>query len=926
MPTENPPGGGVRRPRSRAVAFATVAWLLAITAQAGPSGSAQLVALPGHVHGLAQPRFDRGEAPGSLHLGALELDLAQTAAQTRALEQLLAAQQDPKSPQYHQWLTPAAYGARFGAGNATIAALSQWLAANGLKVTHVSPSRSRLHFQGTKAQVEAAFHTEIHLYEVNGVEHFANVSAPEVPAELAALIAGIRGLHDFYPTSGLRIRPARPASPDAQPQVGYGAQGNYVGPGDFAVMYNLLPLYQAGDDGSGVTIAVAGQSDIALSTASAFWTGFGLATPQFQSTPVPAADGGQDPGQTSDQNESEAYLDVEIAGGLAQGASILLVRDKNALVAAEYAIEQNSAAILNLSFGACEGSLGSVNSAISMLFQQAASQGITITVSAGDAGVAACATDFTQGQLSTSGFAVNGIASTPYALAVGGTDFDPSQPQDWASSNAAGTLANAQAHIPEMVWNDTCANPIGAEVLGFASTDIFCNTATLTFAGVSQPNPFLEVAGGGGGLSSCTSTTNSACTGSYAQPAWQTGVAGVQNFGARALPDVAMIANSWVMCSYDNTPCTPANYQNVDTVRGTSAAAPSVAAIIAILDQGMSTAASPDGRQGLINPKLYSLAAVEYGSPQSPNGTASACSASLGSGVGAGCIFYDVTAGSNAMPCQVSAYSAAGSLPASACISPSGRANGIMQINSTPDYVAASGFNLATGLGSINAANLVLAIYLPAPSGLVASATGQTVNLSWSAEPHATSFNVYQGTQSGQEGSTPVLAGTTSSSAAIPGLQYGQTYYFTVAAESVIGMSGKSNEAHVTIVPATPAGLSASAGNGSVSLTWTAATGAKTYNVYVGTSPGAEGAAALKSGISGTNATVTGLTNGTTYYFTVAAVDAGGASAQSAEAQATPAAPGGGGALGSLELALLALLLAARALACRASRPWMSRC
>jgi fibronectin type 3 domain-containing protein len=166
-----------------------------------------------------------------------------------------------------------------------------------------------------------------------------------------------------------------------------------------------------------------------------------------------------------------------------------------------------------------------------------------------------------------------------------------------------------------------------------------------------------------------------------------------------------------------------------------------------------------------------------------------------------------------------------------------------------------------------------------------------------------------------------VLSGATGSSAAVPGLQYGQTYYFTIAADSVIGMSGTSNEAHVTIVPASPAGLSASGGNGLVNLTWTAATGAKSYNVYQGTSSGAEGAAPVKSGISATNTTVTGLANGTTYYFTVAGVDTGGVSAKSAEAQATPAAPGGGGALGSLELALLALLVAVRALACGAPGP-----
>lgn len=899
-----------------ALAAGAAAWLLSTTLSAASDespatrsspGSSQLVPLPGHVHGLAQPRFDLGEAPGSMHMGGLELVLAKTAAQKQALEQLLAAQQDPKSPQYHHWLTPSEYGTRFGASDATVAALSQWLEANGFKVDALPANRSQLRFHGTKAQVEAAFHTQIHLFEVGGAKHFANVTDPEVPAALAPLIASIRGLHDFYPKSGVRTRRATPAMPGAQPQITYdGGKQNWIGPGDFAVIYNLLPLYNAGGNGSGVTIAIAGQSDIDLATASAFRAGFGLSTPLFSSLPVP---NGQDPGQTNDSNETEAYLDVEIAGGLAQGASILLVRDKDALVAAQYVIDQNLAAILNISFSACESNLGSQNSAISSLFQEAASQGITVTVSAGDSGVAACATDFTQGELSTSGFAVSGIASTPYDLAVGGTEFDPAQPQDWATSNAPGTLVNALAHIPEMVWNDSCANPLWAKALGFASTSAFCNTATLN----GQPNPFLEVAGGGGGLSSCIRVSNNACAGGYPQPNWQAGVAGIQSFGTRAIPDVSMIASNWVVCSYDDTPCDPAT-QNLDFVEGTSAAAPSVAAIIAILDQGMSTPASPDGRQGLINGLLYNLAAAEYGSPRSPSNTAAACSASLGRSIGAACVFYNVLAGSNAMPCQVSAYDATGTMPASTCAASSGQGNGIMEINSSPRYLAGDGFNPATGLGSINAGNLVLAVYLPAPSALAASSTGQSVNLTWTAEAHATSFDIYQGTQSGQEGSTAVQTGATGTSATVTGLQYGQTYFFTIAAESVIGASARSNEAHATIVPAAPTGLSASGGNGSVTLTWTAAVGATTYNVYQGTSSSGEGAQPLRSGISATSSTITGLTNGTTYYFKVAGMDAGGVSVLSAEAPATPMAPssGGGGALGLLDVALLALLVVLR--------------
>jgi subtilase family serine protease len=899
-------GNGRHRPGIVLLMLGMAATLLAAAASPGsgqaPAAApvAPLVALRGHVPRLAQPRFDSGEAPDSLQMGRLELVLAKTAAQQRALGQLLAAQQDPKSPQYHRWLTPAAYGQRFGASEATFGTLSQWLQENGLQVDELPASRARLPFHGTRAQIEAAFHTEIHLFLVSGVQHYANVSDPLVPGALAPLITAVRGLDDFRPQSTLKSRP----------QVTYdGGQNDYIGPGDFAVIYNLLPLYQAGFNGSGVTIAIAGQSDIVSAQASAYWTGFGLTAPPFSSIPVP---GGTDPGLTNDGNETEAYADVELSGSLAPGATILLVRDANALNAAEYVIEQNLAAILNISFSACESIIGGPqNAALSTLFQQAAAAGITVTISSGDGGVAECATDFTQGTLSTSGYAVNGLASTPYVLAVGGTDFDPTRAGDWATSNAPGTLANAQAHIPEMVWNDTCANPLGAQVEGFASTTVFCNTTTLG----GQPNPFLEVAGSGGGVSSCTSLMNNTCEGGYAVPSWQTGVAGTAGLSGRGIPDVSLIATRWIICSYDDATCAPATGgSDIDLVRGTSLAAPAAAAIMALLDQSLSTTASP-ARQGLVNPQLYALAAAEYGTPQAPIAAAATCTASLGTTIGAGCVFYDVTAGSNATPCTVAGYSAAGSSPISTCATTTGDTNGIMETAGAPQYTTGNGFNLATGLGSINAANLVLAIYLPAPSGLSAQSNGQSVNLTWTAEPHASSFDLYQGTQTGQEGSTPVKTGVSGASTTVSGLQYGQSYFFELAAESAIGGSGKSKEVQATIVPAAPTGVTAVAGNATVTLTFSASNGATGYSVYQGTASGGEGAAPVQTAVSGTTSTISGLSNGTTYYFKVGAVDACGTSALSSEAHATPVAPpsgGGGGGLGALELALLAVLLAFR--------------
>lgn len=453
----------IRRPRAprlgsfiTLVSAALCAGLLAssIGAASGQSPSASVSAasgfaiLPGHMHKFAQPRLDAGEAPNSLLMTGLELIVAKTPAQQQALDGLVAEQQNPKSPQFHRWLTPAEYGSRFGASDADAAALSSWLRSNGLQVGNLPAGRGHLPFSGTKAQIEAAFHTPIHLFNVNGEQHYANVSAPMVPAFLKPVIAAVRGLNDFYPKPGARPMRASPRSAlptkagdktraSSTPDTFYSGSNQYpgyVGPTDFATIYDLSPAYQQGITGAGVTVAIVGESDLSAGVLTAFWSAFGvsgsnfgLPAQQFSSIPVPAADGGADPGETKDAKEDEAYLDTEIVGALAPGAKIVFVRDQNVGIAAQYVVDQNLAAILNVSFGACESEEGASNTTINALWEQAVSQGITVTVSSDDTGVAGCiaAADIAKANdVNSNGFAVNGLASTPYDLAVGGTDFD----------------------------------------------------------------------------------------------------------------------------------------------------------------------------------------------------------------------------------------------------------------------------------------------------------------------------------------------------------------------------------------------------------------------------------------------------------------------------------------------------------------------
>jgi len=891
------------------------------------SAKSGLASLPGHINKLALPQFDAGEAPNSLRMGGLRLIIAKTPAQQQALDKLVADQQDPKSLRYHHWLTPAAYGARFGARDATIAALSSWLESNGLQVGPLPAGRGHLPFTGDKERIEAAFHTQIHLFNAGGERHYANVSDPMIPAALKPMIAAARGLDDFYPTPGVKPMNATPrnvapalaghdAHAAASPDTFYSGSGQYpgyVGPTDFATMYNVLPLYQQGITGAGVTVAIAAQSDIDSTVLSTFWSGFavagsnfGLTNQQFISMRVPAAEGGVDPGQTMDGNEDEAYLDTEIVGALAPGAKLMLVRDKVAVNAAQYIIDQNLAAVLNISFDQCEAALAAANTAINAMWEQAVSQGITVIVSSGDAGVSACTShsDISKANdVNSSGFAVNGLASTPFDLAVGGTDFDPRvESTYWSSTNHPGTLASALSHIPEVVWNNSCASPIFADAFQVFDPIAFCNMATLP--GGNTANPFIEISGSGGGVSSCTTAdSNGNCAGGYAQPSWEVGF-GVGSFGGRAIPDVSVIASRWLICSYDTIPCDPtqaptfppAATGTIKAVAGTSTAAPSVAAIIALLDQTQITTAEADGRQGLVNPLLYQLALPEYQNPA----IESQCDASQGSPSLSACIFFDVTAGSNAQPCSVANYTAAsiGSIPASTCVTESGDPTGIMAVNATQMYGTFLGLDIPSGLGSINAAALIAAVQGTfAPSGLAASATGQTVTLTWTADANATlGYNIYQGTAPGTVSSSPIQQNVTGTSALVSNLQFGQSYVFAIAAVSATGTSPVSGPAVVTIVPAAPSGVQVSAaGAGSLSVAWAPSSGAKSYSVFEGTSSGAEGTTPIFSGLTSTSTTVGKLAAGQQYFFTIIAVDAGGTSTPSTQASGAviPTVPAG---------------------------------
>jgi len=710
------------------VVFLVVVYLVPIRV-AGQSGTKSRIAaidntkmttLRGNVHPLARSEFDRGPAPTSLSLDHILLVLQRSPEQQAALETLLAQQQDPSSPNYHKWLTPEQFGQQFGPSTQDIQKITAWLESQGFHVNEVAKGGTVIDFSGTAGQVQQTFHASIHRYVLaNGEQHWANSNDPQIPSALAPVVAGIASLNNFQRKRmshnlGIFRRSKDGKITAVKPQVSFagGCNGSgtncyAVGPADFAKIYNVPSTVT----GALQTIAIVSDSDVSASDVTAFRTLFGLPAINFQQIET-----GTDPGIITCANngdECEAVLDVEWAGAVATGAKIDLVvspttntsfgGDTSAL----YIINNNLAGIISYSYGACELELGTAgNTFYQMMWSQAASQGITVLVSTGDNGAAGCDApdpkNVTTAQPATMGLAVNGVGSTPFNVAVGGTDFsDVTNPTTyWNNSNTTGQ-ASAKSYIPEVAYNDSCSNPIFASAVfaGLAglstSPESNCNDPQLINfegSGINLIAPF----GGGGGMSNCTTNATtgttlgsvSSCSGGYAKPSWQTGP-GVPNDGKRDTPDVSLFSgdgtlqNFYIVCEADengdtNTTCNlNSPFLDVQEVGGTSVSAQAFAGIVALIDQ------QTNSRQGNINPMLYALAAGQ---------AAASCNASATPA--STCVFNDVTSGTIAMPCAKNSPNCT--------VSNSADTIGILS-----GFNAGVGFDLATGLGSVNVGNLV---------------------------------------------------------------------------------------------------------------------------------------------------------------------------------------------------------------------------
>ena len=667
-----------------------------------PIDETRVIKLKGNTHPLARLQFDQGAAPPDLPLDRMLLVLRRTPEQDLALRKLLDDQQDKASANYHRWLAPDEFGQQFGPTDQDLQAVTAWLQSHGFKVNRITNGRTVIEFSGMEAQVEQALHTQIHKYLVNGQAHWANASDPQIPVALATVVVGIDSLHNFSkkPQHELRgvFSRAKTESSSAVLKstpaggalfTGGGACGLEGGscyalsPYDLATIYNILPLWNASSpiDGKGQTIAIVSQSDIYPQDFADFRKDFTLPVGTLNII----YDGSPPLKLASEGDELESDLDVQWAGALAKGATIDLVESiwTNATagvdLSALYIVDNNVAPILSESYGACELDMGAAgNQFYYQLWQQAAAEGISVFVSTGDSGSAAC----DQGSsIATQGLSVNGIASTPYDVAVGGTDFADLNTQStyWNSTNNPVTFASAKGYVPESTWNDTCTNAEFFSFSGDSTAEKQCNDSNNPYLAGS-----LAPVGGGGGTSNCTTSTNqapSSCGGGYPEPTWQSGP-GVPNVRTRNLPDVSLFAGNgmnssfYLACETDIYGGCSGDPYNMVPLGGTSASAPVFAGIMALINQKVGS------RQGNPNYILYALAAQPSASCDS-SGT-----------IGSSCIFYDITSGTIAMPCVAGSPN---------CIANSaGDQTGVLA-----GYNTTSGYDLATGLGSVNVANLV---------------------------------------------------------------------------------------------------------------------------------------------------------------------------------------------------------------------------
>lgn len=708
------------------------------------------------------PANDRG-AVSTGRIMEVELLLRRSPANEAAFEKALAGLSDPKSPTFHHWMSNQKI-ASYGVGDADIAKIGSWLTKQGLNVKGFSPDHTFITFKGTAGNIETAFHTEIHNLDVKGHAHFANMSDPKIPAALAPAVVGPVALHNFTGHPDF-VKKHAPVTGYKSTNGVF-----YLMPEDLQTIYNFKPLLQSGITGKGQTIVLIEDTDVyKMADWNVFRAVGGLSgyrDATFTQVHPTGATSCADPkaAGNAEDAEDEAILDVEWASAAAPDANVQIascadsttdetVTGFGGLIALQNILASgNVPTIVSMSYGECETATGSAgNAAFNSAYQSLTAHGGTIFVSSGDEDSDSC--DALEGSgggktyyVYFSGIGVSGWTSSPYDVSVGGTDFGTyyancrtaaypgCMSAYWTTSNDK-VYGTAKSYMPEIPWNNSCASQLVATLKGYTTTygtAGFCNSTAAH--GTTINNTYEDNVGGSGGPSGCATgdvdpnaadpyAVGNTCAG-YAKPAYQAGFAGIVNDGVRDIPDVSMFASNgfwesyYAVCDSDpaingtNVPgCNSPNPANWAGFGGTSISTPIVAGIQALINQKTGQSWGQD------NAQFYTLARNEYGATGNSN-----CNSSLGNGVSSSCVYYDVTQGDIDVPCnfafQIKSSGAISNFSTSQavfgasgpnCYVPSGTI-GVLSTSTTayqPAYGTTTGYDLATGIGTINASNLV---------------------------------------------------------------------------------------------------------------------------------------------------------------------------------------------------------------------------
>ncbi len=362
--------------------------------------------------------------------------------------------------------------------------------------------------------------------------------------------------------------------------------------------------------------------------------------------------------------------------------------------------------LFSVSYGQCEAFMGAAqNMAYNKAYQQAAAEGVSVFVSSGDQAAAQC----DRAAYATHGIGANGLGSTVYNVNVGGTDFGDvyahSDASYWVQSTSASSpYGSALSYVPEIPWNSSC----GSVLISLAATGspVTYGAAGFCNSGLANSLFLISTSGGSGGPSGCATgspvtpgVVGGTCKG-WPKPSWQK-LFGVPSDKVRDTPDVSLFSAFWPWshaffiryCDSAGDPTFPNCYTSYGW-GGTSFASPIWAGIQALVNHHQINGGNPDGRQGNPNPVYYSFGQRRIWRPGN-----SSCNSSLGSSVSSSCTFYDVTAGDIDVPCmgKVNCFKTTGSL-------------GVLSTSNThykPAYGTTTGYDFATGIGTVNVNNLI---------------------------------------------------------------------------------------------------------------------------------------------------------------------------------------------------------------------------